>query len=246
MGAVVPVVVSDLVVHRGRRVAVDMVSLSASAGITAVLGPNGAGKSSLIGAITGQFGAHSGEVTWGGERVDGRRSRRFLAELGWLPQSLTFPGRMPVRSVIAYAAWLKKIAAPVVPDAVDQALAMADLTALADRRVGSLSGGERRRAGLAAAVVGSPAVLLLDEPTAGLDPLQRDDFHARVRGLGSSAVVLLAAHLLEDVAATASHVVVLDRGVVRFDGAITAFTAGSPVTVDTLRTAFARHVRPAA
>jgi ABC-type multidrug transport system, ATPase component len=237
---VTPVLVEGLNVRRGGRLVIEDATLEASTGVTALLGPNGAGKTSLLGAITGQFAVDSGQISWQGQRVDGRRSTAFLATLGWLPQTLTFPRRMRVREVLDYAVWLKRTEPKARQSAVQEALLAGDLEDLWDRRVGELSGGEQRRVGLAAATVCDPQVVLLDEPTVGLDPLQREAFHRRIRSAADGRVIILATHLLEDVAATASQVTVIHHGRVLFVGAVNDFCDDEDITVDGLRGALGR------
>lgn len=230
-----PVAVRDLSVRRGRRLAIDGVSFEATAGVTALLGVNGAGKTSLLGAITGQFPADAGTISWKGQRVDGRRSQPFLATLGWLPQTLTFPQRMKVREVIEYAVWLKQTERSLRVGAVREALATSGLGELQNRRMGELSGGQQRLVGLAAATVCRPEIVLFDEPTVGLDPLQREAFYRRIHVATEGRISILATHLLEDVAATASQVIVIDHGRVLFHGTLRNFCDGADVTVDNLR-----------
>ncbi|MGL4746099.1 MAG: ATP-binding cassette domain-containing protein [Dermatophilaceae bacterium] len=241
-----PLRVDDISVRRGASLVVDAVSFEAPAGVTALLGPNGAGKTSLLGAITGQFPVASGEITWDAHRVDGRRSSEFLSTLGWLPQHLTFPRRMKVREILDYAVWLKRTEKHTRALAARAAAESGGLLDLWDRRIGELSGGEQRRVGLAVATVCEPRVILLDEPTVGLDPLQREAFHRRVRAAADGRVVILATHLLEDVAATAASVVVIHRGRVRFAGTLRAFCDDETVTVERLRDAIGRVLADAA
>ncbi len=113
---------------------------------------------------------------------------------------------------VAYAAWLKELPSARLDDRVATSLDLADLKDLAKVPLHALSGGQLRRVGLAAAVVADPDVLILDEPTAGLDPEQREQFHAMVRQFKEEKVVVIATHLLEDVHALAERIVVIDEG----------------------------------
>lgn len=222
--------------YRGRT-ALNGVDLTLPNGVTCVLGRNGAGKSTLARIIVGVEEPSSGRVTMkmGGDELTG--SRRF-AHIGWLPQSFGYPSRMRVREFVSYAAWLKKVPKGASAAAVDDALAATDLAESAEQRLGELSGGTLRRAGLAAAIVHGPGLLVLDEPTAGLDPVQRAEFHSRIAEIGQTTSVLLATHLLEDVQALAASVSVLDQGRMVWHGTTTelAATVGdAAVTVDSLR-----------
>jgi len=121
---------------------------------------------------------------------------------------------MRVQEFVEYAAWLKKIPPRDCPSAVAAALDHADLVELGSKRLGRLSGGQQRRAAFAAAIVGAPTLLLLDEPTAGLDPVQRERLLGRVRGLQHGCAVLLATHLYEDLALAADRWCALDQGAI--------------------------------
>lgn len=230
--------VDGLSVVRGRRHVVSSASFEARRGVYALLGPNGAGKSSLIGALVGELATSQGTVSWDGAQLTNPVRQRI--GVGWLPQELRFPSSMKVREVVEYAAWARKVTNSA--DAVERALRLGDTSELAGRRVGRLSGGQKRRVGLSASSVGDPGLMLLDEPTTGLDPLQRSGFHEQIRTLGRDRTVILATHLLEDVAATADSVVVMHEGVVRFSGSVSEFTDGADRSVESLRAALIRRI----
>lgn len=231
------VAIEDVVKKYRAEYALNGVDLSLSSGITCVLGRNGAGKSTLAKLVVGTEEPTSGRVRMSldGTTLSGRE--RF-SNVGWLPQSFGYPSRMSVRDFVAYAAWLKGASRHEMPGLVDRALTTADLIDVADRRLGELSGGMLRRAGLAAAVVHRPGLLVLDEPTAGLDPVQRSEFHRKIQQLGETTSIFLATHLLEDVEALAKTISVLDRGKVVWQGTTNELaTAGGSavVSVDSLR-----------
>ncbi|CUR54574.1 putative ABC transporter, ATP-binding protein [metagenome] len=229
---------SDDVVKKYRKfVALKGVSLEVGPGITCLLGRNGAGKSTLVRQLVGIEQPTSGtvELELDDRHVSGRE--RF-AVMGWLPQSFGYPRSLSVTDFVSYAAWLKEYAGDLAEDRVAEVVEQVGLTQSADKRLGELSGGMLRRAGLAAAIVHRPAGLILDEPTAGLDPVQRADFHERILALGESTTVLLATHLLEDVDAVATSVAVLDEGQAVWRGRreeLAAAGGSDTVTVDSLR-----------
>lgn len=217
--------------------ALDDVTLAFRQGTTAVLGRNGAGKSSLVRIIVGTERPTSGKVvvTRGDTTLDRRERLRLL---GWLPQSFGYPSGMRVADFLRYAAWLKEVSGRQAVEAVDRALDFADLNAVANRKMRELSGGTVRRVGLAAAIVHSPAILILDEPTTGLDPIQRAAFHVKISEYSRSASVLLATHILEDVHAVATSIHVLDCGRVVWSGDAAGLARLAPtnaVGVDALR-----------
>jgi ABC-type multidrug transport system ATPase subunit len=129
-----------------------------------------------------------------------------------------FYRRFTVREFVEYLAWLKELPPAEVPGAVQRAIDRVGLTERADHRMKTLSGGMVRRAGIAQAIVNDPQILLLDEPTAGLDPEQRMQFRALLRQLATDTCVLVATHLVEDVAAACTEVMLIDEGRLVFQG----------------------------
>lgn len=198
------------------------VSASFEPGATVLLGRNGAGKTTLIRILAGAAAPSSGQVRLNGsaQGSHSRATRAVLRRIGWLPQTFGFPPRMATAEFVAYAAWLKEVPGRQLTRQVADALATTGLSEQSRNPLQTLSGGQLRRAGLAAALVAEPEVLVLDEPTAGLDPEQRDAFHVLVRRIRSERVVVIATHLLEDVEALADRVVVIDRGSVQWTGTI--------------------------
>jgi ABC-2 type transport system ATP-binding protein len=205
---------SGLRVRAGRRMAVDGVDLALTTGVHGLLGPNGAGKTTLIRALATVLRPAGGELTV----LGGAGIREIRRRLGYLPQEFGFYRRFTVREFVEYMAWLKEMPKTDVPGAVQRAIDRVGLTDRADDKLKTLSGGMIRRAGIAQAIVNDPAVLLLDEPTAGLDPAQRMQFRELLRGFTDSCVVV-STHLVEDVATACTDVVLLDSGRVVFQGA---------------------------
>ncbi|TDB79061.1 ATP-binding cassette domain-containing protein [Micromonospora sp. KC721] len=197
-------------------------SLELTNGAHLFLGRNGAGKTTLMRVLAGAVRPSAGEVRLNGGPVSAAPTsgRPTLRRIGWLPQAFGFPPRMKVEEFVAYAAWLKEIPPRLVPERTRAVLELVDLTERARQPLKSLSGGQLRRAGLAAALVADPDVLILDEPTAGLDPEQRDTFHDLIRHVREEKVVVVATHLLEDVDALAEHIVIIDKGAVRWTGTV--------------------------
>ena len=211
--------VEELVVAYRRRRVLDGLDLALDRGVHGLLGPNGAGKTTLVRVLTTVLRAQGGQVRLLGQDVSGREGRtQVRRRLGYLPQQLGyFPG-FTVREFVEYMAWLKEVPAARVPSAVDEALERVDLSARAGSRMRTLSGGMLRRAGIAQAIVNDPELLLLDEPTAGLDPEQRVGFRALLRELGADTTVVVSTHLVEDVASACTGVALLDAGRVVFTG----------------------------
>ena len=210
--------VSGLAQGYGSRVVLSELSLGFTPGVTALLGPNGAGKTTLLRTLATVLPPRAGTLTVAGTDVRGERGARAARRhIGYLPQSFGFDASMRVRDFVTYAAWLRGVPRPERRGAVEEALAYVGLVAEAAHRLGRLSGGMRQRAGIAWAVVGSPGVVILDEPTVGLDPQQRMHFRQVLAGL-EHTTVLLSTHLTDDVDAVCQRAVVMDEGVISFEG----------------------------
>src|SRR5262245_8231068 len=200
-------------VRAGRRMAVDGLDLSIGTGVHGLLGPNGAGKTTLVRAIATVLRPAGGTLTLLGEAVNGRIDLRGLRrQIGYLSQEFGYYRRFTVREFVEYIAWLKEMPSAEAPGAVQRAIERVGLADRADDRMKTLSGGMVRRAGIAQAIVNDPRILLLDEPTAGLDPDQRLEFRALLRDLGTDTCVLVSTHLVEDVVAACTDVLLIDAG----------------------------------
>ncbi|WP_255950391.1 ATP-binding cassette domain-containing protein [Streptomyces odontomachi] len=210
---------AGLTVRHRRTVALDGVDLVFGPGVHGLLGPNGAGKTSLIRVLATVARADGGRVELLGHDPSHHRGRTAARRrLGYLPQEFGYYPGFTVREFVAYVAWLKDLPGDRARAAVERAVARVGLADRIDARMRTLSGGMVRRAGIAQAIVNDPAVLLLDEPTAGLDPEQRVEFRALLRGLGTASTVIVSTHLVEDVAAACSEVTLLSAGQVAYRG----------------------------
>ncbi|GLW93735.1 ABC transporter ATP-binding protein [Actinokineospora globicatena] len=206
-------------VRAGRRMAVDGIDLDLENGVHGVLGPNGAGKTTLMRALATVLRPASGELTMLGTALGSRESLRQVRErIGYLPQKFGYYKRFTVREFVEYMAWLKQMPGVDIPGAVERAVERVGLGDRADDKLSTLSGGMVRRVGIAQAIVNEPAVLLLDEPTAGLDPAERMRFRALLRESAEDTCVVVSTHLVEDVAAGCDQVLLMDKGRVLFQG----------------------------
>jgi ABC-2 type transport system ATP-binding protein len=219
--------------------------------VVGLLGPNGAGKTTTLRLVTGYLPPTSGTVRVAGIDVQERplEARRHI---GYLPEIPPLYDAMTVRAQLRFAADLKGVERRLVPGEVDRVAALAGVDGVLDRLTANLSKGFRQRVGIAQALLGDPDVLVLDEPTVGLDPIQIREMRELVRSLGGRHTVLLSSHLLPEVAMTCTKVLVLNAGrLVDFDtldGLIARHLPGRKVTLDDiafLEEIFAKLVVPA-
>lgn len=204
----------------GHRVAVADVGLSVAQGeVVGLLGLNGAGKSTLLQMLAGVVAPDRGRVRVAGEDlVSGTRAAR--RHLGYLPQVPPLHGDMRVDSFLEFCARLHGVPPVALGAAVDRALALCGLEGVARRRIANLSGGYRQRVGIAQAIVHEPPLVLLDEPTQGLDPAQSHAVRGVLAGLRGRHGVLLSTHLLNEAEAVCDRVLVLHEGRVVHDGPV--------------------------
>ncbi|APR79737.1 ABC-type multidrug transport system, ATPase component protein [Minicystis rosea] len=200
--------------------AVDDVSFRVDRGeVVGFLGPNGAGKSTTLRILAGFLGATSGSVQIAGIDLadDPVRAR---AQIGYMPETSPLYPEMRVREYLAFRAELKLVPRRARAEAVHRALVEARIEDVEDVMIGHLSKGYRQRVGLADALVASPPILILDEPTAGLDPNQIREVRDLVQALGKDRAVLVSTHILSEVEATCSRALVIARGKLVAEGSI--------------------------
>ena len=209
----------DLTRRFGRTQAVAGVDLALEAGVFGLLGPNGAGKTSLLRMLATVIQPSSGTLRLLGRDPGSYGPRREIRRrLGYLPQNLGYYPGFTVAEFVEYFALLKEMPPARVPAAVAVAVERVELGSKAKARLRTLSGGMLRRVGIAQAIVNEPELLLLDEPTAGLDPQQRMVFRGLLRDLGQHATVVVSTHLVEDVGAACAQVALMDQGTIVFHG----------------------------
>jgi ABC-2 type transport system ATP-binding protein len=204
----------------GRHRVLDGVSLDAGPGVLGLLGPNGAGKTTLLRILATVAAPSAGRVTVhgldAGDPVDRADIRR---RLGYVPQETGFPAGFTAFEYVDYVGILKEMAERRVRhDEVRRVLDVVGLTSVARKKVRRLSGGMKRRLVIAQALLGEPRLLVLDEPTVGLDPEQRLRFRDTISALAEDRCVVVSTHQTEDVSAFCPRIVVLHEGRVRFDG----------------------------
>lgn len=182
-------------------------------GVTGLVGPNGAGKSTLLRLLAGTESAQSGRLDFDGTRVAGVKGRaQYRASVGYMPQDPEWIGEFTARELLEYLAVLRCGRNAETCAKIDRTLETLDLIDLQRIRLSRLSGGQKRRAFLAQAIVHEPPVLILDEPTVGLDPVQRAQFRQYLSAVASHRIVIVSTHLVEDVAHIADTIQVLQEG----------------------------------
>jgi ABC-2 type transport system ATP-binding protein len=195
----------------GKVEALSGLSLRLEPGVTGLLGPNGAGKSTLMRILATISPPTSGEVLWRGVDVASRPDA-IRSELGYLPQDFGVYPNLDAVEFLRYLAALKGLAGSAARSRVDEVIEAVGLREAARRPLGGFSGGMRQRVGIAQALLGDPKLLVVDEPTAGLDPGERIRFRELLASLTGERVILLSTHIVSDVEAVATSLVVMTRG----------------------------------
>lgn len=204
--------VQNVTKYYGQVRALNQVSFSVKQGeIVGLLGPNGSGKTTLMRILTGFFQPTEGRVVVAGHEVQ-TSSLEVRRRLGYLPENVVLYPDMSVRAFLEFCARVKALTAKQRPQQVERVLTECGLTHMAHRHIGTLSKGYRQRVGLAQALLCNPEVLILDEPTIGLDPLQLVDIRELIKGLGGRTTILLSTHILAEVGLTCQRVVIIDKG----------------------------------
>jgi ABC-type multidrug transport system ATPase subunit len=197
----------------------DGIDLDIGTGVFGLLGPNGAGKTTFLRTLATVLLPTAGLVRLLGlDPADPRERRALRRHLGYLPQTLGCYPNFTIDEFVRYFALLKEMPVQGIPAAVTRAITFVGLEDCAHVKLKTLSGGMLRRVGIAQAIVNEPDLLLLDEPTAGLDPEQRVAFRALLREIGGRSTVVVSTHLVEDVRAVCGDVGVLSNGRLVFHG----------------------------
>jgi len=198
-------------VYRGGKRAVDGITLDLNPGMIGLLGPNGAGKSSLMRIAATVTRPTSGRVLFQGEDVVAHPNALREA-LGYLPQDFGVYPNLTAREFLTYLAAAKGLSARSAKARIDELIQLVNLTEALKRPLGKYSGGMMRRVGIAQALLGDPKVIIVDEPTAGLDPEERVRFRNLLSDLSAERVVLLSTHIVSDVDSVAADIVVVAKG----------------------------------
>ena len=217
--------VSHLTKKYGHRLAVEDVSFAvADGGICGLLGPNGAGKSTIMNILTGYLSATSGQVTVAGHPLPEEADAAKKC-VGYLPEQPPLYPEMTVQEYLDFAAELKGVKKAERKEQVRSAVRRTGLEKVLPRLIRSLSKGYRQRVGIAQALLGSPKLIILDEPTVGLDPAQVIEIRKLIRELGQAHTVILSSHILSEVQAVCQQVLILSKGRLAASGSLQELTA---------------------
>ena len=204
--------VSGLTKQYGSHTAVDHLSFTMETGqIHGFLGPNGAGKSTTMNMITGCLAPTSGDVWLDGVNIFDE-PEKVKGRIGYLPEIPPVYPEMTPREYLSFVAGLKGIPRRDIPQAVEEAMEATHITAMQDRLIGNLSKGYKQRVGISQAILGKPEIVILDEPTVGLDPRQILQIRSLIKELGKHHTVILSSHILGEIQAVCDHITIIAGG----------------------------------
>ena len=197
------------------KIAVDRVSFTLSEGVTGLLGDNGAGKTTLMRMMTGILAPTSGEITADGIAV---QTEEYRSLLGYLPQDFGYYPEFTAKEFIQYIAALKGLEKRHAKRKTDELLEVVGLSDVANKKIKTFSGGMKQRVGIAQAIVNDPKILILDEPTAGLDPKERVRFRNLIAEIGKNTIVLFSTHIVSDIDSIAKSLLMMRDGQIIYEG----------------------------
>ena len=209
--------VKDVTKRYGKFTVLEHVSLEFQPGVYGLLAPNGAGKTTLMKMLTTLAFPTEGEILWSGTEIRGLGAA-YRQQLGYLPQQLGFYPHYTPNQYLSYLSTLKGLDGKTAGERIPKLLDLVGLSEVADKKMKKLSGGMVQRVGIAQALLNNPKILILDEPTAGLDPKERGRFRNILSGLSKDRIVILSTHIVSDVENVANQLILLkDRQVYRED-----------------------------
>lgn len=197
------------------KIAVDRVSFELKEGVTGLLGANGAGKTTLMRMMSGILEPTGGEIDADGIQVT---SEQYRVMLGYLPQDFGYYPEFTARKFMMYMSALKGLSKSHARRKTEELLELVGLEAVADKKIGTFSGGMKQRVGIAQTLINNPKILILDEPTAGLDPGERARFRSMIADIGKDNIVLFSTHIVSDLEHIAGNVLIMKEGSLVYDG----------------------------
>ncbi len=203
----------NLTKQYGNKKALNNVSLNFSEGIYGLLGPNGAGKSTMMNIITGNIKPSSGKVMWNNKEITSL-GPSYRSLLGYAPQQQGLYDTFSGRRFLSYMAALKDISKKSMKDEIERVLSYVNLTDSADKPIGTYSGGMKQRILIAQAILGNPKLIILDEPTAGLDPKERVRIRENIKAISEDKIILVSTHVVSDIQSIAKEIILLKDGLI--------------------------------
>lgn len=203
----------NLTKQYGNKKALNNVSLKFSEGIYGLLGPNGAGKSTMMNIITGNIKPSSGKVMWNNQEI-ASLGPSYRSLLGYAPQQQGLYDTFSGRRFLSYMAALKDISKKSMKDEIERVLSYVNLTDSADKPIGTYSGGMKQRILIAQAILGNPKLIILDEPTAGLDPKERVRIRENIKAISEDKIILVSTHVVSDIQSIAKEIILLKDGLI--------------------------------
>lgn len=203
--------VDDIYKNYGNVQALTGVTLEFGAGVYGLLGPNGAGKSTLIQVITGNLQATKGKIFYNGKDII-KEGKSYKKVLGYVPQSQGIYDMFTAKKFLEYMAILKDVDKKKIQIQIEEVLHVVGLTEVMNQKLGEFSGGMKQRILIGQALLGNPEILILDEPTAGLDPKERIKIRNFISKIAENKIVLIATHVVSDIETIAKETILLDKG----------------------------------
>ncbi len=203
----------NLTKQYGNKKALNNISLNFSEGIYGLLGPNGAGKSTMMNIITGNIKPSSGKVMWNNKEI-ASLGPSYRSLLGYAPQQQGLYDTFSGRRFLSYMAALKDISKKSMKDEIERVLSYVNLTDSADKPIGTYSGGMKQRILIAQAILGNPKLIILDEPTAGLDPKERVRIRENIKAISEDKIILVSTHVVSDIQSIAKEIILLKDGLI--------------------------------
>lgn len=195
----------------GKKVALDNISIKLDYGVYGLLGPNGAGKSTLMNIITDNIDMDKGEILYNGNNVKSL-GKDFLKDIGFAPQQQGLYEEFTGRRFLAYMGTLKGISKKILKEEIERVAKDVNLLNELDKKIGGYSGGMKQRILIAQAIMGSPKILIMDEPTAGLDPKERVRVRELLFSISKEKIILVATHVVSDIQSISKEIIIIKDG----------------------------------